>query len=109
MVNHGPGLIFSGLATYVDSMAAIRKLVFEEKKYTLEQIRDALLANFEGYEALRRDCLNAPKYGNDDNYVDQYALDITEWTEKSAVSTRCSTRPSATAPCLSPTTRPSAS
>ena len=82
MVNHGPGLIFSGLATYVDSMAAIRKLVFEEKKYTLEQIRDALLANFEGYEALRRDCLNAPKYGNDDNYVDQYALDITEWTEK---------------------------
>ncbi|MFA2170564.1 pyruvate formate lyase family protein, partial [Escherichia coli] len=47
MVNHGPGLIFSGLATYVDSMAAIRKLVYEDKKYTLEQIRDALLANFE--------------------------------------------------------------
>ncbi|WP_284729697.1 pyruvate formate lyase family protein, partial [Escherichia coli] len=43
---------------------------------------DALLANFEGYEGLRRDCLNAPKYGNDDNYVDQYALDITEWTER---------------------------
>ena len=82
MVNHGPGLIFSGLATYVDSMAAIRKLVYEDKKYTLEQIRDALLANFEGYEGLRRDCLNAPKYGNDDNYVDQYALDITEWTER---------------------------
>ncbi|BDH47240.1 choline trimethylamine-lyase [Salmonella enterica subsp. enterica serovar Choleraesuis] len=82
MVNHGPGLIFSGLATYVDSMAAIRKLVFEDRKYTLEQIRDALLANFEGFEALRRDCLNAPKYGNDNDYVDQYALDITEWTER---------------------------
>ncbi|MGV3346672.1 choline trimethylamine-lyase [Enterobacteriaceae bacterium LUAb1] len=82
MVNYGPGLIFSGLATYVDSIAAIRKLVYEEKKYTLEQIRDALLANFEGYEALRRDCLNAPKYGNDDNSVDQYAQDITEWTER---------------------------
>lgn len=82
VVNHGPGLIFSGLATYVDSLAAIRKLVFEEKKYTLEQIRDAMLANFEGFDALRRDCLNAPKFGNDDNYVDQYALDITEWTEK---------------------------
>lgn len=82
VVNHGPGLIFSGLATYVDSLAAIRKLVYEDKKYTLEQIRDALLANFEGYEALRRDCLNAPKYGNDDKYVDQYALDITEWTER---------------------------
>ncbi len=82
VVNYGPGLIFSGLATYVDSMAAIRKLVYEDKKYTLEQLRDALLANFAGNEALRRDCLNAPKYGNDDNYVDQYALDITEWTER---------------------------
>jgi len=82
VINHGPGLIFSGLATYVDSMAAIRKLVYQDKKYTLEQIRDALLANFEGFEQLRRDCLNAPKYGNDDDSVDQYALDITEWTER---------------------------
>ena len=82
MVNHGPGLIFSGLATYVDSMAAIRKLVYEDKKYTLEQIRDGLLANFEGHEELLRDCLNAPKFGNDDDVVDQYALDITEWTER---------------------------
>ncbi|HEJ9060345.1 TPA: choline trimethylamine-lyase [Serratia fonticola] len=82
VINHGPGLIFSGLATYVDSMAAIRKLVYQDGKYTLEQIRDALLANFEGFEQLRRDCLNAPKYGNDDDTVDQYALDITEWTER---------------------------
>lgn len=82
VMNQGPGLIFSGLATYVDSMAAIRKLVYEDRKYTLAEIRDALLANFTGFEALRRDCLNAPKYGNDDNTVDQYALDITEWTEK---------------------------
>lgn len=81
-VNHGPGLIFSGLATYVDSMAAIRKLVYEDKKYTLEQIRDGLLANFEGYNELRRDCLNAPKYGNDIDNVDLFALDITEWTER---------------------------
>ncbi|VEA71521.1 4-hydroxyphenylacetate decarboxylase large subunit [Serratia rubidaea] len=63
-------------------MAAIRKLVYQDRKYTLEQIRDALLANFEGYEQLRRDCLNAPKYGNDDDSVDQFALDITEWTER---------------------------
>ncbi|MGR6440035.1 pyruvate formate lyase family protein [Proteus mirabilis] len=33
-------------------MAAIRKLVYEDKKYTLEQIRDGLLANFEGHEEL---------------------------------------------------------
>nr|WP_317697437.1 choline trimethylamine-lyase [Serratia sp. UGAL515B_01] len=82
IINHGPGLIFSGLATYVDSMAAIRKLVYQDGKYSLEQIRDALLANFAGFEQLRRDCLNAPKYGNDDDSVDQFALDITEWTER---------------------------
>ncbi len=82
MVNHGPGLIFSGLATYADSMAAIKKLVFEDRKYTLEQLRDALEANFAGYEQLHRDCINAPKYGNDDPYADEFAREVTEWTEK---------------------------
>lgn len=82
LVNYGPGLIFSGLGTYSDSMAALKKLVFDEKKYTLEQIRDALAANFEGYEALRTDCLNAPKYGNDDDYADFIASDIISWTER---------------------------
>jgi formate C-acetyltransferase len=82
MVNHGPGLIWSGLATYADSMAAIKKLVYDDKKYTLEEIRRALDANFEGYENIRRDCLNAPKYGNDDDYADLIAADIVDWTEK---------------------------
>lgn len=82
LVNCGPGLIFSGLGTYADSMAAIKKLVFDDKKYTLQQIRDALEVNFTGYEALRTDCLNAPKYGNDDDYVDSIASDIVIWTER---------------------------
>ncbi|MTI80331.1 MAG: choline trimethylamine-lyase [Firmicutes bacterium] len=82
VINYGPGLIFSGLATYADSMAAIKKLVFDDKKYTLKQIGDALGANFEGYEAIRTDCLNAPKYGNDDDYVDDIAADLISWTER---------------------------
>ncbi|NLT94390.1 MAG: choline trimethylamine-lyase [Clostridia bacterium] len=82
LINFGPGLIFSGLGTYADSMAAIKKLVFDEKKYTLKQIRDALDANFEGYEELRKDCLNAPKYGNDDDFVDEIAADLIVWTER---------------------------
>jgi choline trimethylamine-lyase len=82
MINYGPGLIFSGLGTYVDSMAAIKKLVFEEKKYSLKQMRDALDVNFEGYETLRTDCLNAPKYGNDDDYADLIASDLICWTER---------------------------
>lgn len=82
VLNYGPGLIFSGLATYADSMAAVRYLVFDKKQYTLTEIRDALLADFIGFEELKRDCVNAPKYGNDDEYVDLFARDITDWTEK---------------------------
>lgn len=81
MYNFGPGVVFSGLATYADSMAAIKKLVFEDKKYTLAQLNEALNADFAGYEAIRTDCLNAPKYGNDDDYADLITADITNYTE----------------------------
>lgn len=81
MYNFGPGVVWSGLATYTDSMAAIKKLVFEDKKYTLEQLNDALKADFVGYDQIRTDCLNAPKYGNDDDYADLIAADIIHFTE----------------------------
>ncbi|MDY6833520.1 MAG: pyruvate formate lyase family protein, partial [Chloroflexota bacterium] len=55
----------------VDSLAAVKKLVFEEKKYTMDQLITALDANWEGYEEMRLDFVkNAPKWGNDDDYVD---------------------------------------
>jgi choline trimethylamine-lyase len=78
----GPGTIFAGLGTYVDSMAAIKKLVYDDKKYTLDDIKKALDADWEGYAQTRRDCLAAPKYGNDDNYADLIATDIVDYTEK---------------------------
>ncbi|MGY0394701.1 choline trimethylamine-lyase [Fusobacterium sp.] len=81
MYNFGPGVVWSGLATYVDSMAAIKKLVFEDKKYTLRELKDALVADFVGYERLRKDCLAAPKYGNDDDYVDYMATELINFTE----------------------------
>lgn len=81
MYNFGPGVVWSGLATYTDSMAAIKKLVFEDKKYTLEQLNVALKADFVGYEQIKRDCLNAPKYGNDDDYADLIAADMINFTE----------------------------
>lgn len=77
----GPGTIFAGLGTYVDSMAAIKKLVYDDKKYTLAEIKKALDANWEGYEQIRHDCLDAPKYGNDDNYADLITTDIVDYTE----------------------------
>lgn len=81
MYNFGPGVIWSGLATYTDSMAAIKKLVFDDKKYTLEQLNEALKADFAGYEQVRLDCLKAPKYGNDEDYADLIAADLINFTE----------------------------
>ncbi|KAF1073684.1 choline trimethylamine-lyase [Halodesulfovibrio sp. MK-HDV] len=80
----GPGTIFAGLGTYVDSMAAIKKLVFDEKKYTLTELKQALNANWKGYEQVQVDCLNAPKYGNDDDYADMIATDLIDFTEKTS-------------------------
>ncbi len=82
MYNFGPGVVWSGLATYADSMAAIKTLVYDDKKYTLEQLNEALKADFIGYEQIRKDCLEAPKYGNDDDYADSIAADIISFTEK---------------------------
>jgi len=69
------------MSTYVDSMVAIKRLVYDDKKYTLSDIKKALDANWEGYEQIRHDCLEAPKYGNDDDYADFIAKDIVDYTE----------------------------
>ena len=82
MYNFGPGVIWSGLATYVDSMAAIKKLVYDDKKYTLGQLNEALVAEFKGYDQIKADCLAAPKYGNDDDYADLIAADLVQFTEE---------------------------
>ncbi len=82
MYNFGPGVVWSGLATYTDSMAAIKKLVFDDKKYTLTQLNEALKADFVGYEQVKADCLAAPKYGNDDDYADYIASDLINYTER---------------------------
>jgi formate C-acetyltransferase len=60
-----------GIGTITDSLAAIKRHVFEEKKISLHELRDALAANFEGYEKMRLLFLNkTPKYGNDDDAAD---------------------------------------
>lgn len=78
----GPGTIFAGLATYADSMAAVKKLVFDERKYSLAALKEALDANWQGFEAIRKDCLAVPKYGNDIDYTDSIAAGIVDYTER---------------------------
>jgi formate C-acetyltransferase len=65
-----------GLGTVIDSLAAIRKLVFDEGKLKMEELLEAMEADFEGCEAVRQMCLNAPKYGNNDPYADSIGRDI---------------------------------
>ncbi len=74
----GPGLCISGgLATMADSLAAIKKLVYEDKQIDMAELVRAIDANFEGYETLRATMINkVPQYGNDIHYVDQIAKDL---------------------------------
>ncbi|MFQ6044407.1 MAG: pyruvate formate lyase family protein, partial [Candidatus Poribacteria bacterium] len=66
----------SSPATVADSFAAVDELVFKSKKVSLETLRKALRADFDGYEALRQQCLNAPKFGQDDECADRHAVRV---------------------------------
>ena len=65
-----------GFGTAIDALAAIKTLIFEQKRITWDQLLNALEKNWEGEEAIRQLCLNAPKYGNGIEWVDQIGRDI---------------------------------
>jgi len=68
-----------GTGTMADSLAAIKKLVYDDQKFSLEELVLALQANFAGHERLRQLILSrAPKWGNDNDYVDRIAHDVVE-------------------------------
>lgn len=86
-----------GTITFINSLASLKKNVYDTKKYTLEEMTDAMLHNFgfrtaydtgvfspdyrestddaQKYAAIFADCINAPKYGNADPYADQLLRD----------------------------------
>lgn len=67
-----------GIANMADSLAAIKKLVFDERRITPAELADALESDFAGEkgEQIRQMLVNdAPKYGNDDDSVDQLVVD----------------------------------
>ncbi len=93
-----------GSINLVNSLASLRKNVFEEGNFTLDELREAIRANF-GYKRadevgsyslveqrkqeeektrpkwarIHRQCLVAPKYGNDDSYVDSMLVEWEDW------------------------------
>lgn len=90
-----------GTITLINSLASIKKNVFDEKKFTLDELVDAMLDNFgyktayetnvfspdykvatsevKKYEKIYRECVNAPKYGNDDKYVDDMLVEYEQY------------------------------
>jgi len=77
-----------GMINVVDSMAAIKQLVFDERKVTHKELKNALAANWKGYENVRDMCLKAPKYGNGNAYVDTIARDLYGYWADTAVTFR---------------------
>ena len=65
-----------GFATAIDSLAAVKHLIFDTKKLTWDQLLEAMERNWDGKEAIRQLCLNAPKYGNGIEWVDRIGYDI---------------------------------
>lgn len=74
--NIGPVITGIGLAVVANSLAAVKKLVFEDKVCTMETMVKALQANWEGYEELQALAKECPKYGNDEDYVDVIAITV---------------------------------
>lgn len=65
-----------------DSLYAVKKIVFEDKKYALAELCGAVRNNFEGFPEVRKDCLECDKYGNDLDTVDGMANELYEYVAK---------------------------
>jgi formate C-acetyltransferase len=67
-----------------NSLAAIKKLVFDENVLSLDQLCQALDNNFKGYDDIRKMCLKAPKFGNDDDCADEQVAWVTHIVNEEA-------------------------
>jgi len=74
-IMHAPFL--TGVSNACDSLAAIKKFVYEDKSITMEEMLHAIETDFEGNEPLRQKLVNAgPKFGNDDDYADSFVIKL---------------------------------
>ncbi|MFC1885543.1 pyruvate formate lyase family protein [Thermodesulfobacteriota bacterium] len=71
-----------------DALTAVKKVVFEDKRVTLTELIEIMDRNWEGREDIRQVCLNAPKYGNDDDYADDIARIVQHRTEAAIESVK---------------------
>ena len=75
----GPVLTGVGIADAANALAAIEQLVFERQEIDLATLAEALERNWEGFAALRHKAQACPKFGNDDDRVDRFAIEISNF------------------------------
>lgn len=71
MIHHFAQVI--GGSNVADAITAVKKVVFDDKKVSMSKLIEVMDNNWEGNEEIRQMCLNAPKFGNDDDYADSVA------------------------------------
>jgi indoleacetate decarboxylase len=81
-------VISCGMVNVANSLAAIKKCVFKDQVVTMRGLVTALRDNFEGHDLLRRRLLDAPKYGNDDETVDEILAGLYRAWARSSERTR---------------------
>ncbi len=86
---HNTVITVSCIASAVDSLYAVKKYVYEQKRLTLSELRDILAVNWEGYEELRAEIArDSEKYGNNIEKVDVFAAEIMKKTAEHVYSKR---------------------
>ncbi len=72
----GNGIIYDGVADFINSISAVKELVFDTKDVSMERLIQALEADFVSYEDIQKRCLAAEKYGNDLDGPDSVAAEM---------------------------------
>jgi len=70
IVNGSPTTLSSGMVNVANSLASVKKLVRDDKKLSMDELRTVLSENWEGKKTLHKAVVDAPKWGNNDDYVD---------------------------------------
>ncbi|SHF22116.1 glycyl radical protein [Lactonifactor longoviformis] len=74
--NVGNGLDAIGVADLINSVYAVKYLVYDKRMLSMEKLLEALEHNFTGFEEIEKLCLECPKYGNDDEDVNQLTAEL---------------------------------
>lgn len=85
------GMMVVAPVTAINSLVALRQVVYEQQSVKLSEMKAALAVNWEGHETLRQKCIQSPKWGNDDDSVDLLGKDIIEFACREIMKYRTST------------------